>query len=100
VNRIERPLIIGQGANDPKAKKNEPNQTVTTMKAKNLSVTYVRYPDEGHGFVRSENELSFYAIVDTFLAKNLGGRYRAGGQGFSELRNHGSCRRGRGSRHN
>jgi dipeptidyl aminopeptidase/acylaminoacyl peptidase len=55
VDRIGRPLLIGQGANDPMVKKNESNQAVAAMKAKDLPVTYVIYPDEGHGFVRTEN---------------------------------------------
>ena len=55
MDRIGRPLLIGQGANDPMVKKNDPNQVVAAMKAKGLPVTYVLYPDEGHGFARTEN---------------------------------------------
>ena len=75
VDRICRPLLIGQGANDPRVKQAESEQIVSAMQAKHLPVTYVLYPDEGHGFARPENNLSFYAIVESFLAKCLGGRY-------------------------
>jgi len=46
------------------------------MKSNNLPVTYVIYPDEGHGFQRQPNNLSFFAITDVFLASHLGGRYQ------------------------
>jgi dipeptidyl aminopeptidase/acylaminoacyl peptidase len=82
VNRIERPLLIAQGVNDPRVKKNESDQIVKAMQEKNLSVTYLVYPDEGHGFVRPENRLSYYAVVEAFLAKQLGGRYEPIGKDF------------------
>lgn len=74
VDRICRPLLIGQGANDPRVKQAESDQIVAAMQAKNLPVTYALYPDEGHGFARPENNLSFNAITEAFLAKHLGGR--------------------------
>jgi Dipeptidyl aminopeptidases/acylaminoacyl-peptidases len=80
VDRIERPLLIGQGANDPRVKQNESDQIVKAMQAKNLPVTYVLYSDEGHGFARPENRLSFYAIAEAFLAKHLGGGFEPIGQ--------------------
>jgi dipeptidyl aminopeptidase/acylaminoacyl peptidase len=83
VDRIERPLLIGQGANDPRVKQNESDQIVKAMQAKNLPVTYVLYADEGHGFARPENRLSFYAIAEAFLAKHLGGSYEPIGQDLS-----------------
>ena len=82
VDRIRRPLLIGQGANDPRVKQAESEQIVSAMQAKHLPVTYVLYPDEGHGFARPENNLSFYAIVESFLAKCLGGRYEPIGDDF------------------
>jgi dienelactone hydrolase len=82
VNRIERPLLIAQGVNDPRVKKSESDQIVKAMQEKNLSVTYLVYPDEGHGFVRPENKLSYYAVVEAFLAKQLGGRYEPIGEDF------------------
>lgn len=72
--RIQRPLLIGQGANDPRVKQAEADQIVDAMQAKDLPVVYVLYPDEGHGFQRSENRLSFFAVMEVFLAPILGGR--------------------------
>jgi len=72
--RISKPLLIGQGANDPRVKQAESDQIVAAMRANGLPVTYVLYPDEGHGFVRPENRKSFNAITEAFLARHLGGR--------------------------
>lgn len=80
VERIKRPLLIAQGANDPRVKQAEAEQIVSAMQARELPVTYVLYPDEGHGFARPENRLSFYAITEAFLAKYLGGRCEALGE--------------------
>lgn len=74
-DRIKKPLLIGQGANDPRVKQNESEQIVRAMQAKNIPVTYVLYPDEGHGFVRPENRMSFNAVTEAFLSGCLGGRY-------------------------
>jgi hypothetical protein len=52
------------------------------MQAKGLSVAYLLYPDEGHGFVKPENNMSFYAIAESFLAKHLGGRCEPIGEDF------------------
>ena len=75
VDQICRPLLIGQGANDPRVKQTESDQIVQAMQEKAIPVTYVLYPDEGHGFARPENNLSFYAVAEAFLAECLGGRY-------------------------
>ena len=82
VERISRPLLIAQGANDPRVKQAESDQIVAAMKEKNLPVTYVLYPDEGHGFARPQNRISFYAIAEGFLAKCLGGRFEPIGNDF------------------
>jgi dipeptidyl aminopeptidase/acylaminoacyl peptidase len=74
VDSIQRPLLIGQGANDPRVKQAESDQIVKAMQQKNIPVTYVLFPDEGHGFARPENNLAFFAITDLFLAEHLGGR--------------------------
>ena len=74
VDAIKRPLLIGQGANDPRVKKSESDQIVEVMKARNIPVTYVLFPDEGHGFARPVNNLAFNATTENFLAKCLGGR--------------------------
>jgi len=73
-NQIERPLLIGQGKNDPRVNVAESQQIVDAMKAKNIPVTYVLYPDEGHGFARPPNSISFNAVSESFLATCLGGR--------------------------
>ena len=75
-DQIVRPLLVGQGANDPRVKQAEADQIVAAMKSNDLPVTYVIYPDEGHGFQRQPNNLSFFAITDVFLASHLGGRYQ------------------------
>ena len=75
VDRITKPLLIGQGANDPRVKQAESDQIVDLMKKHKIPVIYALYPDEGHGFIRPENRLSFYAITEGFFAKYLGGRY-------------------------
>lgn len=75
VDNIRKPLLIAQGANDPRVKQAESDQIVQAMKAKNIPVTYVLYPDEGHGFARPENNLSFAAITEAFLATRLEGRF-------------------------
>lgn len=82
VDRICRPLLIGHGANDVRVKQAESEQIVNAMQARHIPVIYVLYPDEGHGFDRPENNLSFYAIAEAFLAKCLGGRYEPIGDDF------------------
>jgi dipeptidyl aminopeptidase/acylaminoacyl peptidase len=82
VEQIRKPLLIAQGANDPRVVQSESDQIVAAMKEKNIPVTYVLYPDEGHGFVRPENRLSFFAIAEAFLAQHLGGRCEPIGDAF------------------
>jgi dipeptidyl aminopeptidase/acylaminoacyl peptidase len=82
VDQIEKPLLIGQGANDPRVKQAESDQIVHAMQDANIPVTYLLYTDEGHGFARPENRLSFYAVTDAFLAEHLGGRYEPIGDDF------------------
>jgi dipeptidyl aminopeptidase/acylaminoacyl peptidase len=82
VDHIQRPLLIGQGANDPRVKQSEADQVVAAMQKKGIPVTYVLYPDEGHGFARPENSLSFNAVVEAFLSRYLGGRYEPAGNDF------------------
>ena len=76
VDQIRRPLLIGQGANDPRVKQTESDQIVKAMQEKKIPVTYVLYPDEGHGFVGAENRMSFNAVAEIFLAQCLGGSYQ------------------------
>ncbi len=82
VDKIRRPLLIGQGKNDPRVKQAESDQIVQAMQERGIPVTYVLYPDEGHGFARPENRLSFYAVTEAFLARHLGGRYEPIGDAF------------------
>jgi len=73
-DKIVRPLLIGQGANDPRVKQSESDQIVAAMEQHHIPVTYVVFPDEGHGFARPENNIAFTAIAEAFLASVLGGR--------------------------
>ncbi len=82
VDKIKKPLLIGQGANDPRVTQLEADQIVEAMKQKNIPVTYVLYPDEGHGFARPENRMSFNAVAEAFLAEHLGGRFEPVGDDF------------------
>ena len=74
VDEIVRPLLIGQGANDPRVKQQESDQIVKAMQSRGLPVTYVLFPDEGHGFVKPENNIAFFAIAEAFLAEHIDGR--------------------------
>jgi dipeptidyl aminopeptidase/acylaminoacyl peptidase len=74
VDRVRVPMLIAQGANDPRVNKAESDQFVDAMRAKGLDVEYVVYANEGHGFGRPENRLDFYARAEKFLARILGGR--------------------------
>ena len=82
VDRIKRPLLIGQGANDPRVNKRESDQIVAAMKAKNIPVTYILFPDEGHGFARPVNNVAFNAVAENFLQPCLGGRAEPIGDGL------------------
>lgn len=74
VDAIRAPLLIGHGANDPRVKLAESERILSALRAKGGDVTLVVYPDEGHGFGRSENNQDFYGRAEEFLAKHLGGR--------------------------
>jgi dipeptidyl aminopeptidase/acylaminoacyl peptidase len=74
VNKIKAPLLIGQGANDPRVKQSESDQIVAALRKENKPVEYIVYTDEGHGFARPENRLHFFAKAEEFLAKYLGSR--------------------------
>lgn len=75
VSSIRRPLLIGQGANDPRVKQPESDQIVKAMQEKGIPVTYALFPDEGHGFARPENRLAFFAAAESFLSTHLEGEY-------------------------
>ncbi|HTQ41960.1 MAG TPA: S9 family peptidase [Polyangiaceae bacterium] len=79
---ITRPLLIGQGANDPRVKQAESDQIVKSMQARGIPVSYLLFSDEGHGFNRPENSKAFRAVQETFLAQCLGGKYQPVGDDF------------------
>jgi len=74
VDQIQRPLLILQGANDPRVKKAESDQIFNAMMKKQIPVEYVLFPDEGHGFYKSQNNRAANAIQESFLQKILKGR--------------------------
>jgi dipeptidyl aminopeptidase/acylaminoacyl peptidase len=74
-DQIKAPLLIGQGANDPRVNKAESDQIVAAMRKNNKPVEYYVFPDEGHGFARPENRTAFNAASEEFLAKYLGGAF-------------------------
>ncbi|HEY5004252.1 MAG TPA: S9 family peptidase [Ktedonobacteraceae bacterium] len=74
-DQIKIPMLIAQGANDPRVKQAESEQIVAAMKSKGIDYEYMLFPDEGHGFAKPENRIKFYAAAEKFLAQHLGGRY-------------------------
>ena len=74
--KIKTPLLVVQGANDPRVKKAESDQIVVALRDRGFPVEYIVAPDEGHGFSRPVNNMAMYAAVEKFLAKHLGGRYQ------------------------
>ena len=83
VERAARPILIAQGLQDVRVVAAESEQMVAALKSRGVPVTYVSFRDEGHGFVRPENRLAFFAVAEAFLAKHLGGRYQPVGTDFS-----------------
>ena len=73
---IEAPLLIIQGANDPRVKKAESDQIVVALRELDRQVQYLLALDEGHGFVGRENRLAMFAAIERFLARHLDGRYQ------------------------
>ena len=70
-DQIEIPMLIAQGANDPRVKQAESEQIVEALRGKGKAVEYMLFPDEGHGFARPENRLKFYEAAEKFLKKHL-----------------------------
>jgi dipeptidyl aminopeptidase/acylaminoacyl peptidase len=75
-NKIKTPLMVVQGANDPRVNKREADQIVVALRDRNFPVEYLVAPDEGHGFARPINNLAMYAAAEKFLARHLGARYQ------------------------
>jgi dipeptidyl aminopeptidase/acylaminoacyl peptidase len=78
-SKIRTPLMVVQGANDPRVKKAESEQIVIALRDRGFPVEYILAPDEGHGFARPINNLALWASTEAFLAKHLGGRFQEGG---------------------
>jgi dipeptidyl aminopeptidase/acylaminoacyl peptidase len=74
-DHVSIPLLIAQGANDPRVKQAESEQIVAALQEKGIDHTYLLFEDEGHGFAKPENRLRFYAEAERFLAEHLGGRH-------------------------
>jgi dipeptidyl aminopeptidase/acylaminoacyl peptidase len=74
--KIKTPLLVIQGANDPRVNKRESDQIVIALRDRGFPVEYMVAPDEGHGFARPENNMAMFASAEKFLAKYLGGRYQ------------------------
>ena len=74
--KIKTPLLVIQGANDPRVTKRESDQIVIALRDRGFPVEYLVAPDEGHGFARPENNMAMFATSEKFLAKYLGGRYQ------------------------
>jgi acylaminoacyl-peptidase len=79
VGNIRSPMLIFHGANDVRCKVAESDTIVAAMQSRNIPVTYVVYPDEGHGFQNPSNRLSYVAIAEAFFARHLGGGFEAVG---------------------
>ena len=82
---IRIPLLIAQGANDPRVKQAESEQIVAALKDAGIDYEYMLFPDEGHGFAKPENRIKFYTAAERFLARYLGGRFGSRGRGLSSL---------------
>ena len=75
-NKIKTPLLVVQGANDPRVNKREADQIVVALRDRGFPVEYIVAPDEGHGFARPVNNMAMFASAEKFLAKYLNGRYQ------------------------
>jgi dipeptidyl aminopeptidase/acylaminoacyl peptidase len=83
IDRVVRPLLIAQGMQDVRVVPAESEQMVAALKQRGVPVTYITFPDEGHGFARPDNRMAFYAVTEAFLAKHLGGRSQPVGKDFA-----------------
>jgi dienelactone hydrolase len=78
-DQIKTPLLVAQGANDPRVNRREAEQIVIALRDRGFPVEYLMAPDEGHGFARPVNNMALYMASEKFLAKYLGGRYQEAG---------------------
>ena len=85
-DKIKTPLLVAQGANDPRVNRREAEQIVIALRDRGFPVDYVLAPDEGHGFARPVNNLALFMESEKFLAQYLGGRFQEGGSAESVAR--------------
>ncbi len=85
-DKIKTPLLVAQGANDPRVNRREAEQIVIALRDRGFPVDYVLAPDEGHGFARPVNNMALFMESERFLAKYLGGRFQEGGSAESVTR--------------
>jgi dipeptidyl aminopeptidase/acylaminoacyl peptidase len=78
-DKIRTPLLVAQGANDPRVNRREAEQIVIALRDRGFPVEYILAPDEGHGFARPVNNLALFMASEKFLALHLGGKYQEGG---------------------
>ena len=78
-DKIKTPLLVAQGANDPRVNRREAEQIVIALRDRGFNVEYILAPDEGHGFARPINNMALFMAAEKFLAQHLGGRYQEGG---------------------
>ncbi|MCK9508373.1 MAG: prolyl oligopeptidase family serine peptidase, partial [Pigmentiphaga sp.] len=71
VDRIRTPLLVAQGAQDPRVNIDESDQIVNALRARGVEVDYLVKENEGHGFHNEENQFEFYQAMETFLARYL-----------------------------
>jgi dipeptidyl aminopeptidase/acylaminoacyl peptidase len=86
VGKIKTPLLVAQGANDPRVNRREAEQIVVALRDRGFPVEYILAPDEGHGFARPVNNLALFMEAEKFLAAHLGGRFQEGGSAESVAR--------------
>ena len=84
VSKIQSPLLLGHGANDPRVKLQESESIAAAMKARNLPIDFVVFPDEGHGWANPRNALAWAALEEAFLQQHIGGRAEPAGDAFSQ----------------
>jgi dipeptidyl aminopeptidase/acylaminoacyl peptidase len=84
VSRIQSPLLLGHGANDPRVKLQESESIAAAMKARKLPIDFVVFPDEGHGWANPRNALAWAALEEAFLQQHIGGRAEPAGDAFSQ----------------
>jgi dipeptidyl aminopeptidase/acylaminoacyl peptidase len=78
-DKIRTPLLVAQGANDPRVNRREAEQIVVALRDRGFPVEYILAPDEGHGFQRPVNNSALFMESEKFLVQHLGGRYQEGG---------------------